>query len=129
MHHTAKNAIAAGEKTPGLDSATVLNKFRRPLVEYLISGLEVNDKGVRILAVDMLGASGDTRAIESLKPLVIDQDPDVRMAAKKSLERICPGSVTFASSREDNCGNCMIRIIATEALEQLKHNLDPHIRQ
>ena len=58
MHHTAKNAIVAGDKTPGLDSATALNKFRRPLVEYLISGLEVNDKGVRILAVDMLGTSG-----------------------------------------------------------------------
>jgi HEAT repeat protein len=129
MHHTAKNAIAVGDKTPGLDSATALKKFRRPLVEYLISGLEVNDTGVRILAVDMLGTSGDTRAIESLKLLVIDRDPVVRTAAKKSLERICPGSVLFAGTRGDNCGNCMIRIIATEALEQLKHNLDPHIRQ
>jgi HEAT repeat protein len=127
MHYTAKNATTAAEKTTGLDSATALKKFRRPLVEYLISGLEVNDKGVRILAVDMLGASGDTRAIESLKPLVIDWDPDVRTAAKKSLEMICPGAVPFAGSRGDNCGNCMIRIIATEALEQLKHNLDPHI--
>lgn len=41
-----------------MSSASAVTRFRKPLVDYLISGLEENDKWVRILAVEMLGSPG-----------------------------------------------------------------------
>ena len=33
-------------------------RFRKPLVDYLVSGLEEDDKWIRIFAADMLGNAG-----------------------------------------------------------------------
>ena len=41
-------------------------RFRKPLVDYLVSGLEENDKWIRIFAADMLGNAGDSRAVDCL---------------------------------------------------------------
>ena len=45
-----------GRETSGLvSSASAVTRFRKPLVDYLISGLEEKDTWVRIFAADMLG--------------------------------------------------------------------------
>ncbi len=76
-----------------------LKKFRQPLVEYLISGLEENDKWVQVMAVRLLGTIGDSRAAEHLKPLLVSEDADLRSAAAQSLAMIpCQGIFSLSPS-------------------------------
>ena len=49
----------AGGITGVKDPAEALKKFRQPLFEYLVSGLEAEDKRVQLMAAGMLGALGD----------------------------------------------------------------------
>ena len=82
-----------GKKTGGdegvlVPSASAVTRFRKPLVDYLISGLEENDKWVRILAIDMLGSAGDPRAVEYLKPLLVDRDRDLRTISAQAMDMI-----------------------------------------
>ncbi len=93
-------------------SAIAMTRFRKPLVDYLISGLEENDKWVRIFAADMLGSAGDPRAVEYLKPLLVDSDRDLRIISARATETI--------HSQQDHCASCMIRLIAEEALTQAR---------
>ena len=95
-------------------------RFRKPLVDYLISGLEENDKGVRILAAGMLGNAGDPRAIEYLKPLLVDRDQDLRFISEQALEMIHSQQSVVFRSQPDHCSSCMIRLIAEEALAQAR---------
>jgi HEAT repeat protein len=99
-----------------MSSETSVSRFRRPLVEYLISGLEENDKWVRILAADMLGYVGDPRAVKYLKPLLADRDRDLRIIAAHSLDMIDSHQTSLLQSQPDQCASCMIRHIAEEAL-------------
>jgi HEAT repeat protein len=101
-------------------SASAVTRFRKPLVEYLISGLEENDKWVRILAADILGSAGDPRAIEPLKPLLVDRDRDIRTISAQAMDMICSQQAAVSRSQPDRCASCMIRIIAEEALMQHK---------
>jgi HEAT repeat protein len=114
-----------GKKTGGdagvlVSSASAVNQFRKPLVDYLISGLEVNDKWVRIFAADMLGSAGDPRAIEYLKPLLVDRDRDLRTISAQAMDMIHSQQAAVSRSQPDRCASCMIRIIAEEALMQQK---------
>jgi hypothetical protein len=101
-------------------SATAVTRFRKPLVDYLISGLEENDKWVRILAADMLGSAGDPRAAEYLKPLLVDRDRDLRIISAQAMEMIHSQQAIVSRSHPDRCASCMIRYIAEEALTQKK---------
>jgi hypothetical protein len=110
-----------GKKAEGnagvlVSSAKAVTRFRKPLVDYLISGLEENDKWVRILAADMLGSAGDPRAAEYLKPLLVDSDRDLRIISAQSIDRIHSQQVIASRSQPDRCSDCMIRLIAEEAL-------------
>lgn len=107
--------------TGGLvSSAMAVTRFRKPLVDYLISGLEDNEKWVRILAVDLLGSAGDPRAPEYLKPLLVDRDRDLRTISRQAMEMIHSRQVAISLLQRDQCGSCMIRFIAEEALIQAK---------
>jgi len=101
-------------------SVTAMTRFRKPLVDYLISGLEENDKWVRILAVDMLGNAGDPRAVEYLKPLLVDRDRDLRIISAQAMEMIHSQQAAVSRLQPDHCATCMIRLIAEEALTQAK---------
>jgi HEAT repeat protein len=101
-------------------SATAMTRFRKPLVDYLISGLEENDKWVRILAIDMLGTAGDPRAVEYLKPLLVDRDQDLRIISAHAMEMIYSQQAAVSRSQPDHCATCMIRLIAEEALTHTK---------
>jgi hypothetical protein len=101
-------------------SMTAMKKFQQPMVEYLLSGLDENDKWVRVMAAEMLGTIGDSRSAEYLKPLLAARDKDLRIVAAKSLAMIRSPRVGLALSQADNCENCMIRLVADEALERLK---------
>jgi HEAT repeat protein len=103
------------------ESSVSLEKFRKPLREYLTSGLEHPDKWVRYMAAEMLGALGDTGAIGDLMPLVACEDSDIRAAALRSVERIGDYRITGPSAQATNCNSCLIRSIAEEALVQLKN--------
>jgi hypothetical protein len=103
-----------------ISPATEVTRFRKPLVDYLISGLEVNDKWVRILAADMLGSLGDPRAVEHLKPLLVDHDRDLRLISAQAMDMIHSGRAAPSHSQPDQCTGCMIRLIAEEALTQQK---------
>lgn len=112
-----------GKKTGGdagvlVSSASAVTRFRKPLVDYLISGLEENDKWVRILAADMLGNVGDPRAVEYLKPLLVDRDQDLRTISAQAMDMIRSQQAVEFRSQPDRCASCMIRIIAEEALTQ-----------
>jgi HEAT repeat protein len=114
-----------GKKTGGdegvmMSSASAVNRFRKPLVDYLISGLEENDKWVRILAADMLGSAGDPRAAEYLKPLLVDRDQDLRIISAQAMDMIHSQQAVISRSQPDRCASCMIRFIAEEALTQAK---------
>jgi HEAT repeat protein len=100
--------------------ASAVTRFRKPLVDYLISGLEEKDKWVRILAVDLLGSTGDPRAIEYLTPLLVDRDQDLRIIAEQALEMIHSQQAVVFRSQPDHCASCMIRLIAEEALAKAK---------
>jgi len=101
-------------------SVMAMKKFQQPLVEYLLSGLEDNDKWVRVIAAEMLGTIGDIRSAERLKPFMAHQDRDLRLVAAKSFAMIRSPRMMFARSQADNCENCMVRLVADEALERLK---------
>ena len=103
-----------------VSSASAVTRFRKPLVDYLISGLEENDKWVRILAIDMLGSAGDARAVEYLKPLLVDRDRDLRIISAQAMDMIHSQQVVISRSQPDRCASCMIRFIAEEALTQSK---------
>ena len=112
-----------GKKAEGntgvlVPSATAVTRFRKPLVDYLISDLEENDKWVRILAADMLGSSGDPRAVDYLKPLLVDRDQDLRIISAQAMDMIHSQQVIVSRSQLDRCSSCMIRFIAEEALSQ-----------
>jgi HEAT repeat protein len=93
-----------------------VSRFRKPLVDYLISGLEENDKWVRFLAAGMLGSAGDPRAAEFLKPLLVDRDQDLRYISAHALEMIHSQEAVVLHAQPDHCASCMIRLIAEEAL-------------
>lgn len=101
--------------------ATAVTRFRKPLVDYLISGLDENDKWVRILAADLTGSAGDPRAIEYLKPLLVDRDQDLRTISRQAMEMIRAKQDAVSLSQRDPCGSCMIRHIAEEALTLRKN--------
>ncbi len=112
-----------GKKTSRDERLPVLsavNRFRKPLVDYLISGLEENDKWVRVLAIDMLGSAGDPRAVEYLKPLLVDRDQDLRTISAQAMEMIHSQEAITSRSEPDRCAGCMIRLIAEEALTQAR---------
>lgn len=97
-----------------------VSRFRRPLVDYLVSGLEESDKWVRILAADILGCVGDPRSVEYLKPLLADRDQDIRIIAAHSIDMIDSQRTALTRSEPDHCASCMIRYIAEEALIKQK---------
>jgi HEAT repeat protein len=101
-------------------SMMAIKKFRQPLVEYLLSGLEDDNKWVRIMAAEMLGTIGDPRTAGYLKPLLAERDRDTRIVAARSLAMIRSPRAIFPLASMDNCGDCMIRLVAAEALERLK---------
>ena len=103
-----------------VSSATAMARFRKPLVDYLISGLEENDKWVRILAADLLGSAGDPRAVEYLKPLLVDRDRDLRIISAQAMDTIHVQQAAVFRSQPDHCASCMIRLIAEEALTKTK---------
>jgi hypothetical protein len=114
-----------GKRTGGdtgvlVPSATEVTRFRKPLVDYLISGLEENDKWVRIFAADMLGSAGDPRAVEYLKPLLVDRDRDLRIISAQAMDVIRSQQASVSRSQPDHCASCMIRLIAEEALTHHK---------
>ena len=93
-----------------------VHQFQKPLFEYLVSGLDAENKWVRIMAAAMLGSLGHPGAARHLKPLAIGADADLRTVSQRSL-RVLSGSSSLPGSAEpDACGGCMIRIIAEEAL-------------
>jgi len=112
--------MTGGGEGAEVPSVTAVNRFRKPLVDYLISGLEENDKWVRILAIDMLGRAGDPRAAEYLKPLLVDRDRDLRTISAQAMDMIHSQQAIVSRSQPDRCASCMIRIIAEEALTQQK---------
>ena len=103
-----------------VSSVSAVTRFRKPLVDYLISGLEENDKWVRILAIDLLGSAGDPRAVEYLKPLLVDRDRDLRTISAHAMDMIHSQQAIISRSEPDRCSSCMIRLIAEEALTQVK---------
>ncbi len=102
------------------ESAVNLERFRRPLLEYLTSNLDHPDKWVRCMAADILGALGDTKAIGSLMALTSDRDQDLQGLALRSLERMENFPVEPLKAGTAGCDCCLIRSIAEEALEQLR---------
>lgn len=103
------------------EPAPALEKFRRPLLEYLASGLDHPDKQVRHLAAGMLGATGDARAIRHLVPLLVCEDHDLRAVALQSLSAIEDFKPSPDACDPAICDNCLIRGIAEEALGQLRN--------
>jgi hypothetical protein len=115
-----RGKMTGGDEGILVPSAMAMTRFRKPLVDYLISGLEENDKWVRIFAADMLGSAGDPRAVEYLKPLLVDRDRDLRIIAAQATEAIYSQQAAVSRSKKDHCATCMIRLIAEEALTQAK---------
>jgi HEAT repeat protein len=109
-----------GDERIPMSSASAVTRFRKPLVDYLISGLEENDKWVRILAIEMLGSAGDPRAVEYLKPLLVDRDRDLRTISAQAMDMIHSQQEIISRSQPDQCASCMIRFIAEEALTQAR---------
>jgi hypothetical protein len=102
------------------DPGLALKKFSGPLVEYLISGLEEQDKWVRIMAADMLGTIGDPKALLYLKPFLVDRDPDIRAVSARAFSLIHSLPSPQSVSPSSDCGHCMIRLIAEEVLTRQK---------
>jgi HEAT repeat protein len=117
-----------GRETGGLvSSASAVTRFRKPLVDYLISGLEEKDTWVRIFAADMLGNTGDARAAEYLKPLLVDRDRDLRTISAHAMDMIFSQQAAVSQKEPDRCASCMIRLIAEEALMQQKREAPLHV--
>jgi len=108
------------EEGPRAPSVSAVARFKKPLVEYLLSGLEEEDKWVRILAIDMLGNTGDSRVADYLTPLLVDRDPDLRTIAAQAIEMIRSQQATLSPKQPDRCSGCMIRLIAEEALTRAR---------
>jgi len=100
-------------------SVKAIKEFRQPLVEYLASGLESNDKWVRVMAAEMLGATGDPRSVRYLEPLLTAWDNDLRLVAARSVAMIHSPPSAFVQPAV-SCQHCMIRLVADEALVKLK---------
>jgi len=98
-------------------TADAVKKFRGPLIEYLLSGLEENNKWIRVMAADLLGSIGDQRTINSLVPLTVDKDPDIRAVSARAVSMISSHRNFETVSGADNCGNCTIRLIAEELIK------------
>lgn len=111
-----RRKMAGSNAGMAVSSPSAVTRFRKPLVDYLISGLEENDKWVRLLAAGMLGSAGDTRAVEYLEPLLVDRDRDLRLISAQALEMIHSQEAALFRSPPDPCATCMIRHIAEEAL-------------
>jgi len=97
-----------------------LQIFRGPLFAYLVSGLDAENKWVRVKAAAMLGSLGDPGAARYLKPLAVDADTDLRTISRRSLSMLYPGRDFSVFGGSDACGGCMIRFIAEEALAHQK---------
>jgi len=110
----------ANEGAAAAVSMMAIKKFRQPMIEYLLSGLEDDNRWVRIMAAEMLGTIGDPCTAGYLKPLLAEHDRDMRIVAARSLAMIRSPGAIFPLSLVDNCGDCMIRLVASEALERLK---------
>jgi HEAT repeat protein len=119
MNSDAEKKRGGGEGVL-MSSSLSVTRFRKPLVDYLISGLEENDKWVRILAIDLLGSAGDPRAVEFLKPLLVDSDSDLRTVSAQAIDMIQSQQAIISRSQPDRCASCMIRFIAEEALTQAR---------
>ena len=115
-----RGKMTGGDEGLLVPSAIGMTRFRKPLVDYLISGLEENDKWVRIFAADMLGSAGDPRAVEYLKPLLVDRDRDLRTISAQAMDMIHSQQAVVSRSQPDWCASCMIRFIAEEALTQTR---------
>lgn len=117
----------SGEKQPPAQTPSYANleKFRNPLRQYLVSGLDHPDKWVRCLAVEMLGALGDTGAVKDVLPLVTGEDPDIRTAALRSVEKMGEYPVEISRFKSTGCEHCLIRSIADEALARLRTRNSP----
>jgi len=107
------------------EPAIALKKFRDPLYEYLLSGLEMENKWIKVLSLDTLGAVGDIRAISAIRPLLVDEDPDIRLIAGRVFARISDGRNGQTVQPQGNCSSCLIRLVADEALRRKRDSLDP----
>jgi hypothetical protein len=112
----------AGGRSQVCNPEDALKKFRQPLFEYLVSGLEAEDKGVRVTAAVMLGTLGDPGAAGYLKALAVDHDADLREISKESLLMLYPHSSRSGACHRNPCDGCMIRFIAEEALACQKNS-------
>ena len=57
-------------------------------VEFLVAALKHENVSMRIDAAGALGELGDPRAVKPLEGLLGDEDPYVRMAVTKALEKL-----------------------------------------
>lgn len=101
-------------------SVAALERFRKPLIHYLTSGLAEQDKWVRYLAAEVLGTIRDPATIGDLTPLLADPDGDVRAGAARALDAIGHSRPAYAPLQNSGCDSCLIRIIAQEALSSRK---------
>jgi HEAT repeat protein len=103
-----------------LKSLDALEKFTLPIIDYFTKALTHEDKWVRYLAAEALGSLGDLRAIDPLKRLSSDKDPDLRFVSGQSLSNIMYMQEILTDSRKMGCETCLIRYIAEEVLVQRK---------
>jgi len=94
-------------------------------MEYVLSGLEVDDKWVRVLALEVLGTVGDKRVIPAVRALLADEDPDIRLVASRVFHRIGVGRIEQVIQPPGNCSSCLIRLVAQEALRNNRDRRDP----
>ena len=116
-----KKSIKADGLCACPEPADALRKFRAPLIEYLISSLEEKNKWVRIMAIETLGSVGDLRAVEALEPFLVDKDPDIRTISTRAFYQIQGQSGIPVFTEQGGCGNCMIRLVAEEALKKQRN--------
>jgi HEAT repeat protein len=115
-----RNDINADGLCACQEPADALRKFRAPLIAYLISSLEEKNKWVRVMAIEMLGSVGDLQTVETLAPFLVDGDPDIRTISARAFYQIQGQSGTPVFTEQGGCGNCMIRLVAEEALKNQK---------
>jgi HEAT repeat protein len=78
------------DKNNGVQSNSLiaLIKIGKPGVEFLIDNLNNKEWQIRKHSAEILGEIDDVRGIEPLKNSLNDENNDVRMAAKRSLEKV-----------------------------------------
>jgi HEAT repeat protein len=78
------------DKNKGVQSNSViaLVKIGKPGVEILINNLNHKEWQIREHTAEILGEIGDIRTVKPLQKSLNDKNGDVRMAAKKSLDKI-----------------------------------------